>query len=296
MSKVSIITASYNYENYIKATIESVLNQTFSDWELIIVDDGSKDNSLEVIKSYCQKDNRIKLFQHENGENRGLAQTLKIGIANSSSKWIAFLESDDTITPNYLEEKLKIAEKYEDVDFIFNNVHMFGDEEIINSYNKIFFEPVFSEVKTIQYPSKLLKIFQKYHTQTNLIPTFSAVMMKKELAVSLDFNSPFMPWLDWYLWMQCVAQNTNFYCLDKKLTNWRMHKNSFISTKLSEDERFLFDIKKYLLLFRYKNIFLILPRAIKHFRRKIIRIHFREGEIILFGRVFPIKFLQKNRC
>jgi glycosyltransferase involved in cell wall biosynthesis len=69
MPKISVITVSYNYENYIKETIESVINQTFQDWEMIIVDDGSKNNSVEVIKSYCEKDNRIKFFQHEHGVN-----------------------------------------------------------------------------------------------------------------------------------------------------------------------------------------------------------------------------------
>lgn len=92
---ISIITASYNYENYIKETIESVLNQTYTNWELIIVDDGSKDNSVEVIKSYCEKDSRIKLFQHEGGVNKGLAETIKLGISKAQGEWIAFLESDD---------------------------------------------------------------------------------------------------------------------------------------------------------------------------------------------------------
>ena len=58
--KISIITTSYNYEEYIKETIESVISQTFQDWEMVIVDDGSKDNSVEVIKSYMEKDSRIK--------------------------------------------------------------------------------------------------------------------------------------------------------------------------------------------------------------------------------------------
>ena len=80
MSKVTFITASYNYAKYIKETIESVINQTVQDWEMIIVDDGSTDNSVEVIKSYCEKDNRIKLYQHENGVNKGLAETIKLGI------------------------------------------------------------------------------------------------------------------------------------------------------------------------------------------------------------------------
>ena len=102
MPAVSIIIASYNYENYIKETIQSVLNQTFEDWEMIIVDDGSKDNSIEVIKEYCSQDNRIKFFQHENGENKGLIETLKLGIEKASSNWLVFVESDDFIEENYI--------------------------------------------------------------------------------------------------------------------------------------------------------------------------------------------------
>ena len=109
MAKVSIITASYNYENYIKETIESVLNQTFQDWELIIVDDGSKDNSVSVIKEYCNRDSRIKIFQHENAVNKGLAETIKLGLEKSNCEWVAFLESDDVWLPNSLEEKMYIV-------------------------------------------------------------------------------------------------------------------------------------------------------------------------------------------
>ena len=68
--KVSIITASYNYQDYVKETIESVMAQTYPHWEMVIVDDGSKDNSVEVIKSYCSKDERIKLYQHEVAHNQ----------------------------------------------------------------------------------------------------------------------------------------------------------------------------------------------------------------------------------
>ena len=72
---ISIITTSYNYSKYIRDTIESVLNQTYTDFEYIIFDDGSTDNSLEIIESYAKKDNRIKLYTHPNNENRGLIAT-----------------------------------------------------------------------------------------------------------------------------------------------------------------------------------------------------------------------------
>ena len=62
--KISVLTASYNYENYISETIESVLNQTYKDFEYIIFDDGSTDKSLEIIEKYAQKDSRIKIYSH----------------------------------------------------------------------------------------------------------------------------------------------------------------------------------------------------------------------------------------
>ena len=82
--KISIFTASYNAEKTIKETIESVLNQTHNDWELIIVDDGSRDNSLEIIKSYCQKDERMKLYTHKDDINKGLKETVKFGLSHCS--------------------------------------------------------------------------------------------------------------------------------------------------------------------------------------------------------------------
>ena len=117
-TKISIITTSYNYENYIKETIESVQAQTYKDWEMIIVDDGSTDNSVDVIKSYVEKDSRIKLFQHENCQNKGLCESLKLGITKSQGDWLIILESDDTIVNNYIEEKLKIINENK-VDFIY---------------------------------------------------------------------------------------------------------------------------------------------------------------------------------
>ena len=96
--KISIVTASYNYQDYIKETIQSVLDQTYSDWELIIVDDCSTDNSVDVIKSFS--DDRIKLFINE--KNLGLAETIKLGIENATGEWIAFLESDDILREDYL--------------------------------------------------------------------------------------------------------------------------------------------------------------------------------------------------
>ena len=131
---ISVVTASYNYENYIKETIESVLAQTYSDWELIVVDDGSKDNSVKVIEEYCRKDSRIKLFTHENNVNKGLAETLKLGISKCSGDYIAFLESDDTWTANALQNKYNAIQKYPDAAILLNDLNLTGEKDYVSEF------------------------------------------------------------------------------------------------------------------------------------------------------------------
>ena len=123
--KISIVTASYNYENYIKESIQSVLNQTYEDWELIIVDDCSTDNSVNVIKSF--QDDRIKLFI--NKQNLGLAKTLELGIKRATGDWIIFLESDDLITPDYIAKKIQVILNNKNINLVFNDCDFFGDME-----------------------------------------------------------------------------------------------------------------------------------------------------------------------
>ena len=116
MAKVSVIITSYNYEKYIRETINSVLNQTINDWELIIIDDNSTDNSIDIIMEFANKDTRIQVIR--NCENLGLKESIKTALLAATGKWIAFLESDDLWEKDYLEKKLAIANKYPDVGFI----------------------------------------------------------------------------------------------------------------------------------------------------------------------------------
>ena len=107
-----------------------------------------------------------------------MAETVKLGLSKASADWVAFLESDDAIEPNYLEEKLTIAEKYPDVSVIFNDVNMFGEQDAIDEYTKYFIKQK-DILSKIQFPSKMLKAFKSTHS--NLIPTFSCVMAKKDV-------------------------------------------------------------------------------------------------------------------
>ena len=106
---VSIITPSYKSEKFIAATIKSVLSQTYTDWEMIIVDDVSPDTSNKVIDTYIQKDNRIKLIQLE--QNSGPAIARNTAIETAKGRYIAFLDADDLWLPDKLEKQIDFMSK-----------------------------------------------------------------------------------------------------------------------------------------------------------------------------------------
>jgi len=106
--KVSIITPCYNAAEYITNTIVSVQQQTCSDWEMIIVDDGSTDNSAEIVKQISQQDSRIKLIQKENG---GSASARKLGLSIAQGEYIQFLDADDLLDKNKLQLQITQMEQ-----------------------------------------------------------------------------------------------------------------------------------------------------------------------------------------
>lgn len=113
---ISVITPAYNSEVFIKETIQSVLDQTYSDWEMIIVDDRSKDDTVSLIKEMQDKDARIRLIELE--KNSGSAVARNTAIEHSNGRYIAFLDSDDSWYPEKLERQLKFMQD-EDVAFSF---------------------------------------------------------------------------------------------------------------------------------------------------------------------------------
>ena len=98
--KISVIMPAYNAEKFIDESIMSVINQTFKDFELIIVNDGSIDNTVNIIKKYIKKDSRIKVINKKNG---GLSDARNVGIKNSNGDYIFFMDSDDCIQEDTLE-------------------------------------------------------------------------------------------------------------------------------------------------------------------------------------------------
>lgn len=105
---VSIITASYNKVKFISETIESVIKQTFQDWELLIIDDASIDGTIEIVENFVRRENRIKLITNE--ENKGANFCRNVGIRNANGKYIVFLDADDLLTSTCIENRVNVIE------------------------------------------------------------------------------------------------------------------------------------------------------------------------------------------
>jgi len=149
MKKVSVIIPTYNCAKYVRCAVESVLYQSYGNVEIIVIDDGSRDNTKETLSPYFDK--IIYIFQ----ENQGLPGARNRGIKESSGDFIAFLDADDLWEHNKLEIQMAIMESYPDICIVFSDFYVFSDDGYReNSYFKKCF-PIFRE-----YDYTLGTIFQ----------------------------------------------------------------------------------------------------------------------------------------
>ena len=122
---ISIIIPNWNNANLIGHTLESVSAQTYSDWECIIVDDRSDDNSLSAINSFIAKDSRIRLIKRDRSP-KGASTCRNIGASQANGDWLIFLDSDDLLAPHCLETRLQTASKHENDDFFVYPIDSFS--------------------------------------------------------------------------------------------------------------------------------------------------------------------------
>lgn len=223
--KISVIMANYNYAQYIEEAIDSVISQSYQDWDLVIVDDGSSDNSVEIIKSYCEKDSRIKFLMHENGANKGLKESILLALGHISGDWVAFLESDDVFEPDNLAKKVEIIKKNSEVKLIFNKVKFLAEEK--RKQQKTY-ENIQTKLSKMKFSENMPKNMFYDFALDNMILTFSCAMVEANVLKNADFKTPRDSSLDRWLWIHLAYEN-DFYYIDEELTKWRLHSDSYIN-------------------------------------------------------------------
>lgn len=126
---ISIIVPVYNVEQYLHSCIDSILAQTFTNCELLLIDDGSPDRSGEICDEYAQKDTRIRVFHKENG---GVSSARNLGLDNAQGEWVTFIDADDYILPDFIKGLYKPIEEGECVDFVHGGCCNVNNGEIVS--------------------------------------------------------------------------------------------------------------------------------------------------------------------
>jgi teichuronic acid biosynthesis glycosyltransferase TuaG len=208
---VSVVMPAYNCEKYIVEAIKSVLAQTYENWELLVLDDWSKDNTLQIIKQFSQKDSRIKVIP--NGKNMGVSATRNRGIEFASGDWIAFLDSDDMWKPSKLEKQLKVADK-NSAEFIFTGVSYINEKS----------EPFKG---TFEVPEKVT--YKKLRYQ-NVI-SCSSVLVKKKYFENIKMEKDEMH-EDYAVWLRILKLGVIAYGVNEPLLIYRILRNSKSGNKM----------------------------------------------------------------
>ncbi|SFG64108.1 glycosyltransferase family 2 protein [Oribacterium sp. WCC10] len=208
---VSIITPCYNGSKHVAETIESVMSQTYNNWEMIIVDDGSKDKSAEIISGYVKKDNRIKLFQQPNG---GSASARNNGIRRAEGQYIALLDADDLWLPEFLEEQIKFMKEK-------NTICVYSTRSFIDENGN-----------EILSPEKCKPhITERDMRRSNYIPCLTGLYdCSKHGKIYLHEDMKSLK-DDYAYWYEIVALENSAYGNSKTLAKYRMTSGSVTSNK-----------------------------------------------------------------
>ena len=204
---VSVIMPSYNSKKYIKKAIDSVLEQTYSNFELIIVDGNSTDGTLDILDEYKKQDRRIKVIQDE---GRGIGAALQLGCQIASGKFIARMDSDDIAINTRFEKQLKIFHSIPNLILVASPVIYINEDDSIVGYS---------------FPYTNKRIIQE---KVYLI-AHPTVMMKKDAYVKAGGYQPLLRAEDYFLWNRMRLMG-EFYIFKEPLIKYRLLQDSLSHT------------------------------------------------------------------
>ena len=213
---VTVFTPNYNNSKYISETIESVINQDYPNFEYLIIDDSSSDQSWKIIQKYAKKDNRIKIIRNE--RNLGIVKTRNKGFKNRSpkSKYFAIIDSDDISLLNRLRIQVEFLEKNQDYGLVGSNIFIIDEESVIIGYR--------------DYPSNDNEIRKKI-MRFNPFAQSSILIRTKAINQAGFYDEKWHVCQDYDYWLR-IGINWNLANIDKPLIKYRISKTQVKFTNL----------------------------------------------------------------
>ena len=213
--KISVVMSVYNAKKYLAEAIESILNQTYSNFEFIIINDGSTDSSLKVIQQYAQKDQRIICISRE---NKGLVFSLNEGITRAKGQYIARMDADDISLPERFEKQLAWLDTT-GADICGSNILIFGDCRPTNT-------KYYTEDKDIK--CQLLFVNPFSHT---------TVMGKSHLFKKTLYREDYRHCEDYRIWVDMALSGVSMTNCPEVLLKYRIHNNQVTQVQQQEMQK-----------------------------------------------------------
>ena len=211
---ISVVIPAYNAGQFLDETLESVLSQTYENWECIIVNDGSTDNTESVAKKWCEKDSRFRLTNKENG---GLSSARNWGIKESKAEYIAFLDADDILTSDSLEVRINVLIE-QNVDLVATKLQHFTDKLPKVSKNN-------ARQDVLYYAKEGLTQLMAFNKVTP-----STVLCKKSVMDEVGGFTWHKKAEDLHCWLKVLFAGYKIYRIDETLLLYRLVENSMSST------------------------------------------------------------------
>lgn len=211
----SILIANYNNGKYFKDCFESIINQKYNNWEAIIVDDFSTDDSIEIIKAIIKEDSRFKLFENEN--NHGCGYTKRNCAELAKGEIAGFLDPDDTLTPDAIELMIQAHRDNPNVSLVHSNLY-FCNEELssLSVYDR----------------AKGVEVNKNFINAENHVTAFSTFKMSF-YKMNVGIDAFFLRAVDQDLYLK-MAETGPFYFIDIPLYNYRIHKKGISTSKADQ--------------------------------------------------------------
>ncbi|MGI4885364.1 MAG: glycosyltransferase [Janthinobacterium lividum] len=199
---VSVIIPCYNYGSYVCDAIDSVISQTYANWELIIINDGSLDNTEDVVMPYTKHDNRIRYHYQP---NKGLSAARNTGLALTTGEYIQLLDADDYLAPEKLRLQVEVLNNNPAVDLVYSNAYVFLHSE--TSRDPINFKPFIFPVSPIS--GQGIPMLLHMAMDNMFLP--GAPLYRRSMETTIKgFKEDMYPIEDWHYWYRGLLENKNY--------------------------------------------------------------------------------------
>ena len=198
---VSVVVPTYNYGHFIGQMLESVLAQTYSYWECVVVDDGSTDGTRDVVERFAGADGRIRYLRQE---NRGQAAALNTGLMSFAGEYLQILDADDLIEARKLERQVEFLERHGETDIVYGGVKYFRTENTDERLSTMWGdgEPWMPEVSGAEVPAAIV--------QRNIMVVSSPLIRRSVVEAVGLFDGTVSPAQDWDYWVRCALLGKRF--------------------------------------------------------------------------------------